>query len=105
MHPTVKPVALVVDAIKDCTRRGDVVLDAFTGSGTTLIAAEKSGRRGYGLEIDPTYVDTAIRRWERLSGEPARHAATNKTFAEMAELRHRERADRAPADGETGHGA
>lgn len=105
MHPTVKPVALVADAIKDCTRRGDIVLDAFLGSGTTLIAAEKTGRCGYALEIDPTYVDTAIRRWERLTGEPARHVETNKTFAEMVEVRQREMAERAQAEEEAGHGA
>lgn len=65
MHPTVKPVALVADAIKDCSRRGGIVLDAFAGSGTTLIAAERTGRRAYVLELDPKYVDVAIRRWER----------------------------------------
>ena len=53
MHPTVKPLSLVADAILDCSKRGGIVLDAFAGSGTTLIAAEKTGRRGYGIEIDP----------------------------------------------------
>ena len=66
MHPTVKPVALVADAIKDCSRRGDIVLDAFGGSGTTLIAAERSGRRGYVIEMDPRYVDVAIERFQQL---------------------------------------
>jgi DNA modification methylase len=62
-HPTVKPILLVADAIKDCTRRNDIVIDPFTGSGTTILAAERVGRRAYGIEIDPLYVDTAVRRW------------------------------------------
>lgn len=70
-HPTVKPVALVCDAIKDVTRRGDLVLDAFLGSGTTLIAAERAGRLCRGVEIDPAYVDTAIQRWEDMTGGTA----------------------------------
>ena len=68
LHPTVKPVALVADAILDASERGEIVLDPFLGSGTTIIAAEKTGRRGYGIELDPRYVDTAIRRWQRLTG-------------------------------------
>ena len=68
LHPTVKPVAMVADAILDCSARGDVVLDAFLGSGTTLIAAERTGRRCYGLELDPAYVDTIVRRWQALTG-------------------------------------
>jgi hypothetical protein len=60
LHPTPKPVALIVDAIKDCTARGDLVLDPFLGSGTAVIATERSGRRCYGLELDPLYVDTII---------------------------------------------
>jgi DNA modification methylase len=75
MHPTVKPVALVVDAIKDCSRRGDIVLDPFAGSGTTVIAAEKSRRRARAIEIDPAYVDVAIKRWQRLTGAMAAHDA------------------------------
>jgi DNA methylase len=62
LHPTVKPVALVADAILDCSARGDIVLDAFLGSGTTVIAAGRTGRRCYGLELDPAYVDTIVRR-------------------------------------------
>ena len=62
-HPTSKPVQLVADAIRDCTRRSDIILDPFTGAGTTILAAERVGRRGFGVEIDPLYVDTAIRRW------------------------------------------
>ena len=63
MHPTVKPVALIADAIRDCSRRRQLVLDPFAGSGTTLIAAEKTGRRARVLELDPLYCDTIIRRW------------------------------------------
>lgn len=71
LHPTVKPTALVADAIQDCTKRADVVLDPFLGSGTTLIAAERTGRRCFGMEIDPPYADTIIRRWEALTGRSA----------------------------------
>jgi DNA modification methylase len=82
MHPTVKPVALVADAIRDASRRGDIVLDPFAGSGTTLIAAERTGRRGYGMDLDPRYVDTAIRRWQHFTGEPAILAGTGLTFTQ-----------------------
>lgn len=74
MHPTVKPLALIADAILDCSKRGGIVLDAFAGSGTTLIAAEKAGRRGYGIEIDPYYADTIIRRFNDACGIKAMHA-------------------------------
>ena len=87
LHPTVKPVALVADAILDCSRRGDLVLDAFLGSGTTLIAAERTGRTCYGIELDPLYVDTIIRRWQAYAGEIARHAVSGQSFAELAEER------------------
>jgi DNA modification methylase len=63
-HPTVKPIALVADAMRDCSRRGDIVLDPFMGAGMTILAAERVGRRAYGLEIDPLYVDAAVRRWQ-----------------------------------------
>ena len=90
LHPTVKPVALVGDAILDCTARGDIVLDGFLGSGTTLIAAEREGRRCFGTELDPGYVDTIIRRWQKLSGDVARHAETGRSFdvltAEVVEV-------------------
>lgn len=72
LHPTVKPVALVADIMLDCAKRGDRILDPFMGSGSTIIAAEKVGRIAYGLELDPLYVDTIIRRWQRWSGEQAR---------------------------------
>jgi DNA modification methylase len=82
MHPTVKPVALVADAIRDCSRRGSIVLDPFAGSGTTLIAADKTGRRAAAIELDPLYVDTAIRRWQAFTGKAAIHTETGVTFAE-----------------------
>jgi DNA modification methylase len=84
LHPTVKPVALVADAILDCSARGDVVLDSFLGSGSTLIAAERVGRICFGIEIDPHYVDVAIRRWERHTGDQALHAATRRSFDDLA---------------------
>lgn len=89
IHPTVKPVALIADAIKDCTRRGDLVLDPFLGSGTTLLAAERVGRKAYGLEIDPRYVDAAIRRWQDVTKRDAILAATGQTFDEVTAERSR----------------
>lgn len=74
LHPTVKPVAMVADAIMDATARRDIVLDGFLGSGTTLIAAERTGRRCFGLELDPLYVDTIVRRWRAFTRNEARHA-------------------------------
>ena len=71
MHPTVKPVALVADAIRDCSRRADIVLDGFAGSGTTLIAAQKTGRIARLIEYDPLYCDTIVRRWQTLTGKGA----------------------------------
>ncbi|MEW2919598.1 DNA modification methylase [Ruegeria sp. ANG10] len=79
-HPTVKPTALVADAIMDVSHRGDVVLDAFGGSGATLLAAEKTGRRARLIELDPAYVDVAIRRWQEMTGENAVHSVTGQTF-------------------------
>lgn len=86
-HPTPKPVALIADAILDATARGAIVLDTFLGSGTTVIAAERTGRCAYGLELDPIYVDLIIRRWQNYVGEPARHAISGKTFDEIARER------------------
>ena len=83
-HPTVKPVALVADAMRDCTVKGEIVLDTFLGSGTTLIAAERSGRRCRGLEFEPKYVDVAIRRWQAWTKLEAVCATTGKTFDEIA---------------------
>ncbi|MGB9408724.1 MAG: DNA methyltransferase [Terracidiphilus sp.] len=84
LHPTVKPVAMVADAILDCTARGEIVLDAFLGSGTTLMAAERVGRTSCSIEIDPLYVDVAIRRWQKYTGGAAVHAQTGKRFNEVA---------------------
>jgi DNA modification methylase len=84
LHPTVKPVAMVADAILDCSARGDIVLDGFLGSGTTVIAAERTGRRCYGLELDPLYVDTILRRWQKLTGGSARHAASARSFDDLS---------------------
>lgn len=86
MHPTVKPVQMIVDAILDSSARGDIVLDAFLGSGSALLAAERVGRKLYGIEIDPRYVDVAIRRWQRQTGEAAIDSATGLTFDQTAEL-------------------
>jgi DNA modification methylase len=83
MHPTVKPVALVADAIKDVSRRGDIVLDAFGGSGTTLIAAEKTGRKARLLELDPIYCDVICRRFQAYTGKPALRAEDEVPFAEL----------------------
>lgn len=87
MHPTVKPTALVADAIKDCSQRGEIVLDIFGGSGTTLIAAETCGRQARLLEYDPAYCDTIIARWERLTGKHATLAGSNERFEDVAEQR------------------
>lgn len=87
LHPTGKPTSLVVDAIKDCSRRNGIVLDPFLGSGTTLIAAERTGRRARGLEIDPVYVDVAVKRWQDYTGKAATLAATGQTFEEVADER------------------
>jgi DNA modification methylase len=91
LHPTVKPVALVADAIMDGSARGDIVLDGFLGSGTTVIAAERTGRRCYGLELDPVYLDTIVRRWQAFTRERAHHALTGRSFDEVeaeAEQKH-----------------
>jgi DNA modification methylase len=83
LHPTAKPVTMVMDALLDCSNRGDIVLDSFLGSGTTLMAAERTGRTCHGIELDPLYVDTAIRRWQNLTGCDARRASDNKSFREI----------------------
>ncbi len=87
MHPTVKPVALVAEAIKDCSRRGEIVLDPFGGSGTTLIAAQKTGRLARLIECDPLYCDTILRRFERVTGKEATHAARGMSFEEVSQER------------------
>jgi DNA modification methylase len=87
MHPTVKPVAMVADAMKDCSRRGGIILDAFCGSGTILIAAQKTGRRARAIEIDPIYCDTAIRRWQEFASDDAVLASTGETFYQVSARR------------------
>ncbi|MEA2984666.1 MAG: hypothetical protein QOD94_920, partial [Alphaproteobacteria bacterium] len=83
-HPTAKPVRLLADAIKDVSRRNGTVLDPFGGSGSTLIAAEKAGRRAFLAELDPVYVDRTVRRWEAYANDKATLAATGQTFAQVA---------------------
>lgn len=86
-HPTVKPIALVADAIRDCTKRGDIVLDSFAGSGTTILASERVGRLAYTLEIEPVFVDVAIKRWQAFSRKDAIHAETGLSFDETTNER------------------
>ncbi len=83
MHPTVKPVAMIADAIRDCSKRGGIVLDAFSGSGTTIMAAEETGRRACAVEIDPRYVDVAIRRWQTTTGGKAILDGIGCTFQDV----------------------
>jgi DNA modification methylase len=85
-HPTAKPVALISDAIKDCTTRRDVVLDTFCGSGSTILAAEKVGRRGYGIEYEPRFVDVGVRRWQSLTGKDAVLETSGVTFDESCDV-------------------
>jgi 16S rRNA G966 N2-methylase RsmD len=83
-HPTVKPVTLISDAMRDCTRRGDIVVDTFSGSGTTILAAERVGRRAFALEIEPRFVDVAIRRWQAFTRKDAIHVESGRCFDELA---------------------
>lgn len=87
MHPTVKPVAMIADAIRDCSKRGEIVLDAFGGSGSTLIAVEKTGPCARLIEYDPLYCDTIIRRWETYTGKRATLAACGKSLDAVSESR------------------
>jgi DNA modification methylase len=87
MHPTVKPVAMIADAMRDCSRRGSIILDGFAGSGSTIMAAEQVGRRAYCMEIDPRYVDVAIRRWQRATRKDAILLSTGQTFDELSRTR------------------
>lgn len=86
-HPTVKPAALVADALLDCTARGDIVLDQFAGSGTTILAAEKVGRVAFGVEYEPGYVDVAVRRWQKATKLEATLASDGRTFEDVAKAR------------------
>ncbi|MEO8724361.1 MAG: site-specific DNA-methyltransferase, partial [Sphingobium sp.] len=107
MHPTVKPVALIADALRDCSRRGEIVLDGFAGSGSTLIAAEKTGRVARLIEFDPIYCDTIVRRWQAYTGKQAVLSATGQNFEDVEQT-----AGTAPTptgghaadQGETAHG-
>jgi hypothetical protein len=92
-HPTPKPVALIADALMDVSTRGDLVLDPFLGSGSTLIAAERVGRVARGIELDGRYVDLSIRRWERLTKRSAVHATLQMTFQEVQAMRGEESHD------------
>jgi len=89
LHPTFKQAAMVMDAIRDCSHRKALVLDAFAGSGTTLIAAARTGRRGYGIEIDPAYCDVTIQRVRRVCGLSATLQATGQSFADVKRERSR----------------
>lgn len=86
-HPTVKNTAMITDAIRDCSKRGDIILDPFSGSGTILLACERSGRKAAAIELDPYYVDTAVRRWQERTGQVAILSGTDKPFALVAEER------------------
>lgn len=86
MHPTVKPVAMIADAIRDCSKRRGIVLDAFSGSGTTIMACEETGRQARSIEIDPHYVDVAVRRWQQATGVAATLAGTDTTFDDVAAM-------------------
>jgi DNA modification methylase len=87
LHPTVKPIGMVADAILDVARRGDIVLDPFLGSGTTLMACERTGRRCRGLEVDPIYCDVIVRRWQAYTGAEARLAETGQSFDAVVKYR------------------
>jgi DNA modification methylase len=87
LHPTMKPVALVERAIRNSSKHRDIVLDPFGGSGTTMIAAERTGRQAVLLEIDPAYVDVIVRRWEETNGQPAILDGEDRTFDDVAAMR------------------
>jgi DNA modification methylase len=105
MHPAAKPVALVADAILDCSKRGGIILDVFAGSGTTLIAAEKAGRRGYGIEIDCRYADIIIRRFDEVFGLKAVHAESKLDFERLTNERFKEKRHGQKAKNGKGHRA
>ena len=86
LHPTVKPIALIADLIRDCSRRNGIIIDPFGGAGTTALAAERTGRIARVVELDPLYVDVAVRRWQKITGIPVRHIETGRTFADVEAL-------------------
>lgn len=102
-HPTVKPVAMIADAIRDCSKRGDIILDPFAGSGTILLAAERTGRKAAAIELDPHYVDTAVKRWQKSTGSNATLLASGETFDQTSQDRAAQPicAAEAPALGES----
>jgi DNA modification methylase len=81
-HPTPKPISLVADYLRDVSHRGEIVLDSFMGSGTTLLAAERTGRIAYGMDLDPLYIDLTIRRWQKMTNGAATCVATGQAFSE-----------------------
>jgi DNA modification methylase len=87
MHPTVKPIDLVADAIKDCSRRGDLVLDPFAGSGSSLMACEMTGRTARAMEIDPAYADVTIKRWQAHTGQSAHLESSGEDYEQVLERR------------------
>lgn len=95
VHPTCKPIALVADAIRDVSHRGDIILDSFMGSGTTLLAAERTGRVAYGMDLDPLYVDVTIRRWQEMTKKEAILESTGETFAAVSQRNTKEESDSA----------
>lgn len=105
LHPTVKPVAMVADAIRDCSHRGGIVLDPFCGSGTALIAAEKTGRRARAVELDPLYCDVAVRRWQQFAHCEAILVGSGLTFAEIERARRDDAHDGAETAPATARGS
>ena len=87
LHPTVKPVAMIADAIRDCSNRGGLILDPFGGAGTTLIAAERTDRKARVMELNPAFVDLSIERWQRLTGGVAVNADTGQRFTHGGSVR------------------
>lgn len=99
-HPTPKPVAMVVDAIKDCSNRGGIILDSFAGSGTTILAAERAGRVARAIELDPIYCDVVCKRWQEFSGKSAIRASDGRQFGELQSELPVGADELAPLDGE-----
>jgi len=83
LHPTEKPDWLAMRALRNSTKRNDIVLDSFLGSGSTVIACERTGRVCYGIELDPAYVDVIVRRWQAFTGLSAKHVSSGRTFNEL----------------------
>lgn len=100
LHRCEKPVALIADAMKDTTGRGEIVLDPFCGLGNSIVAGQRTGRRVYALEREPRLVDVAVRRWQALSGAAAVHAATGRTFKEVVDEEGTAKTVVRPADAE-----